>query len=351
MPNVKIYLLLPLLSLLLSQACRNAEGGGKQAGAPEQTEDMLTLYTYRHLPIDDSIYQRFQRLNGIRVELVHAEPEVLLRQLRQGSQPTADVVVLPEVAMAIRAKEEGLLQICHLPGLEKYVKDKMRDDYAYWTGLTIQYPIIAYVEGRVNPQGLESFFDLADPKWKGQVLAPAADDPHLQSLVASFVAKNGEDAAREWAQGVALNFARPAQGNGLDQLKALGAGQGSLAIANAGDLGYLRYPNTHEELKLGENIRHILPFNQGFNHINASCAVVPKNGDARKAARFIEYLVSSIIQEVYPPAAHENPVNVMGLMSQFVVEEVGGIQEDPLSLNLLGHYNQQAVAILKEAGW
>jgi iron(III) transport system substrate-binding protein len=339
-----------LLSLLAASSCRPGGGGAAASSAEEQAKEVLTLYTYRHLAVDDSLYQRYQLLTGIRVELLHAEPEVLLRQIRQGGS-SADVLILPEVAMAIRAKEEGLLQTCVLPGLEKYFKDALRDDYGYWTGLAIQYPIIAYREDLVNPGRLESFFDLGDPYWKGQVLAPAADDPHLQSLVASFVAKNGEEATRQWVESVARNFARQPQGNGLDQLKALGAGLGKLAIANAGDLGYLRYPQSHEELKLGENIRHILPSNQGFNHINVSCAVVPKNGDARKAARFIEYLTSGIVQEIYPAAAHENPVNVMGLMSQFVVEEIGNVQEDPLSLNLLAHYNRQAIAILKEAGW
>ena len=355
MPSVRAFSLNALcisllFSLLAVSSCRPGGRGASTASEQDIAEEVLHLYTYRHLAADDSLYQRYQRLTGTRVELFHAEPEVLLRQVRQGSSP-ADVLILPEVAMAIRAKEEGLLQTCALPRLEKYFKADLRDDYGYWTGLAIQYPIIAYREDQVNPGRLESFFDLADPYWKGQVLAPSAADPHLQSLVASFVAKNGEEATRQWAESVARNFARQPQGNSLDQLKALGAGLGKLAIANAGDLGYLRYPQSHEELKLGENIRHVLPFNQGFNHINVSCAVVPKHGDARKAARFIEFLTSGIVQEIYPAAAHENPVNVMGLMPQFVVEEVGNVQEDPLSLNLLAHYNRQAVAILKEAGW
>lgn len=346
-----------LAIVLLALSCRNREGRGAESAqasgrASASAENVLYLYTFRHLPADDTLYARFQRLTGIQVELVKKEASELLPLLRQGGlQPPPGLVVLPGVSTAVQAKEEGLLQLYHLPNIESAVKAKMQDDFGYWTGLTIQLPVIAYASGRVEPEGLDSFFDLADARWKGQVLVPSAEDPYLQLLAASFILNNGEPAARKWARGLAANFARPPQGDGLDQLKALGAGQGGAAICNASQLGYLRYPDTHAELQLAEDIRLILPVNGEYNHINATCAVVPKGADPLKAALLVEFLTSAEAQQSYPAAAHENPVNVMGIPSDFLIEEVGGIAEDPASLNELAGYSRLARQILKDAGW
>ena len=53
----------------------------------------------------------------------------------------------------------------------------------------------------------------------------------------------------------------------------------------------------------------------------------------------------------YPRVAQEHPVNVMAIPSDYIIEEVGPVEEDDLELNLLGQYNQQARQILKEVGW
>ncbi|MCB0571484.1 MAG: extracellular solute-binding protein [Phaeodactylibacter sp.] len=357
--KIYFYLLSALVAVLLfTPSCQNGSADKRQDASQDgdigssADEKVLYLYTFRHLPADDSLFEHFRQLTGIRVDVVQKGAGELLPLLRAGGlQPPPNVVILPEVAMAVRAKEEGLLQLYHLPGIDQYVKAKMQDDYGYWTGLTIQLPVIAYASGRVEPKGLDSFFGLAETRWKGRLLAPGADDPYLQSLVASIIINNGEQAARKWARGVAANFARPPQGSGLDQLKALGAGQGDVAIANASDLGYLRFPATHAEYVLGQDTRLIIPFNGDYNHINATCAVVPKGADTYMAAQLIEFLTSSQAQQSYPAATHENPVNVMGIPSDFSIEEVGGIKEDPISLNQLAAYNQLAVQILRESGW
>ena len=350
-----IFLFLFVGSTLLCLSCQNQQSPRGQAhsdAASDSKGEVLHLYTYRHLPADDSLYQRFQFLTGIAVNVVQKDPSELFALLQQGRQePPAGLMIPPDVAMAVRAKEEGLLQLYYLPQLDQYVKPDMHDDYGYWTGLTIQLPVIAYASARVGPEGLASFFDLTEARWKGKVLAPSADDPYLQSLVASFIVNNGEPAARKWAKEVAVNFARPPQGNGLDQLKAMAAGEGDVAIANASDLGYLRFPDTYAELQLGQDIKLAIPFNGGFNDINATCAVVPKGSDVQKAAQFVEFLTAAPAQQIYPSAAHENPVNVMGIPSDFSIEEVGGIKEDPVPLNQLAQKNKLAVQILKEAGW
>ena len=340
-----------ILLLLSAGACQS--GSSSSTGGSSSSGDALTVYTYRLLPGQDSVFQRFEQRSGIKLEAVEIPAGELAARLRQeGAASPADIVIFPEVSMAIRARQEGLLQAYELPNVDQYFKDVLGDDQGYWTGLTRIIPAVAYSRERLKPTKLNTWVDLAMPRFQGKVLVPAADDPFLQSLVASFIIHNGEQAARAWVTALARNFARPPRGNSMDQLRGLAAGEGDVAITNASDLGYLRYPLTYQEYLIGEGSDLIILKNGQFNtHINVSCATVPTGGDVEKAVAFLEYMTSKEAQMDYPRVAQEHPVNVMAIPSDFIIEELGPVEEDDLELNLLGQYNALAAKVLEEAGW
>ena len=340
-------------ALLSCAACGGGGANSGAAGGSSRPDGVLTIYTYRALPGQDSVFQRFEQRSGLKLEVVEMPPFELAARLRkEGAESPADIVIFPEVSMAIRARQEGLLQSYKLPGIDQYFKDVLGDEQGYWTGLTRIVPAIAYSHERLNPANLKTWVDLAMPRFQGKVLAPSSEDPYLQSIVASFILHNGDQAARAWATAMVRNFAREPQGNTMDQLRGLAAGVGDVAITTASDLGYLRYPLTYNEYLIGEGARLIIPKNGQFNtHINVTCATVPKGGEVRKAVAFLEYMTSREAQMDYPRVAQEHPVNVMAIPSDYIIEEVGPVEEDDLELNLLGQYNQQARQILKEVGW
>ncbi len=340
-----------LMATALLMACSG--GGAEKDNMASRPGNVLAIYTYRLLPGQDSVFQRFEQRSGLEVEVVEMPAQILASRIREeGEQCPADIVIFPEVSMAFRARLQGLLQPYELPGIDQYFKDVLGDYEGYWTGLSRIVPAIAFSSERIQPTNLNTWVDLAMPRFRGKVLAPSSEDPYLQSLVASFILHNGEDAARAWVAAVMLNFAREPQGNTMDQLRGLASGQGDIAITTASDLGYLRYPLTYQEYLIGEGAQLIIPKNGPFNtHINVTCAAVPKGGEVRKAVAFLEYMTGKEAQMDYPRAAQEHPVNVMAIPSDFIVEEVGPVEEDDLELNLLGQYNAKAVQILKEAGW
>lgn len=341
--------------LLMAAALLTACGGGgaEQGDTASRPGNVLTVYTYRLLPGQDSVLRRFEQRSGLQVEVVEMPARSLASRIQQeGEQCPADIVIFPDVSMAFRARLQGLLQPYQLPGVDQYFKDDLGDYEGYWTGLSRIVPAIAYSSERIQPTNLNTWVDLAMPRFRGKVLAPSSEDPYLQSLIASFILHNGEDAARAWVAAIMLNFARPPQGNTMGQLRSLAAGQGDIAITTASDLGYLRYPLTYQEYLIGEGAQLIIPKNGPFNtHINVTCAAVPKGGEVNKAVAFLEYMTGEEAQMDYPRVAQEHPVNVMAIPSDFIIEEVGPVEEDDLELNLLGQYNAKAVQILKEAGW
>ena len=60
-----------------------------------------------------------------------------------------------------------------------------------------------------------------------------------QSLMASMIANLGEEAAAQWAAGILKNMARSPKGSDRDQMKAVVAGVGDLAIVNTYYVGKL----------------------------------------------------------------------------------------------------------------
>ena len=78
-------------------------------------------------------------------------------------------------------------------------------------------------------------------------------------MLASFIEINGEEKAKEWAQGLVANFAHNPEGGDRDQAKAIAAGIGDVAIMNTYYFGQMFNSEDPEEVKVAENLRHILP--------------------------------------------------------------------------------------------
>ena len=348
----KSYLL--ILTFISAWACSNNTPENVQE--QEQTvevdpigSNVLHLYTTQYLPADDTLYQVYEQQTGISVKIKEVKPNALIAEIQSGKH--IDVAIFPELGLAMNAKEAGLLQT-HSPKLDKYHKSMARDDYAYWTGLSRKYPCVAFAKERLDINGLEDFWGLAEAQWKGKIILPPGNDPYLKTLLASMIVHNGPDKVSAWAAQLVSNSISTTKATAKDRLKALAAGEADITIVTAGDLGLLRYPPTYEELLVGQAIDALIPANGTFyTHVNLRSAVVPKQGDVNKAVSFIEFLTSQPAQQLYAGARHEFPVNVMALPSDFIIEEMGGVREDELSLQTLLGYRKQAAQILEQAAW
>lgn len=167
-----------------------------------------------------------------------------------------------------------------------------------------------------------------------------------------MIAHLGEEAAEQWAEGIVANMARKPQGGDTDQLRALAAGEGDIAIANTYYYGRLIASDKEADRKVAQKIAIFWP-NQGDRgtHVNISGGAVTKHAPNRDAAiRFLEFLVSDKAQQLYAKEDHEFPIrNDIGLSP--IVADMGEFKEDALPLVQLGENNGAAVRIFDRAGW
>lgn len=316
-------------------------------------EEVVNIYTHRHYAADQELFSRFTELTGIKVNVVNASADELIQKLElEGANSPADILITVDAGRLHRAEEKGLFQPFESEIIERNIPAKFRDPENYWTGLTYRARIIAYSKDRVNPEELSTYEDLASDKWKGKILTRSSENIYNQSLLASVIAANGADAAEQWAAAVLANMARDPKGSDRDQVKAVAAGEGDLAIVNTYYIGLMLNDENPEENKAAEQIAIFFP-NQGDRgtHINISGVGITKHAPNKEnATKLIEYLSEEEAQSTLANLNYEFPIN--DRVAKVPLHEAWGeFKTDDINLSILGENNSEAVEIFDRVGW
>jgi iron(III) transport system substrate-binding protein len=313
----------------------------------------VNVYSHRHYDIDRQLFARFTEQTGITVNVVSASADELITRLEtEGASSPADVLITVDAGRLHRAKERGLLQPVESAVLESSVPARYRDPEGYWYGLTMRARVLVYARDRVDPAEIATYEALAAPEWRGRVLVRSSENVYNQSQLASLIAASGEAAALAWAQGIAGNLARSPSGGDTDQVKAVAAGAGDVAISNTYYVARLASSEDAEERRVYERVGVVFP-NQGDRgtHVNVSGAGVTVNAPNRaNAVRLIEFLAGDEAQRMWAEGNQEYPVKP-GVARSAVLEGWGDFRADTLSLARLGELNSQAVMLFDRAGW
>ncbi|WP_029037748.1 Fe(3+) ABC transporter substrate-binding protein [Salinimicrobium xinjiangense] len=343
--------LFALATLAALTSCKNEKQD--EAATSGDSAGEVNVYTHRHYASDQQLFAQFEETTGIKVNVINASADELIQKMTiEGKQSPADVLITVDAGRLTRAKDQGLLQKVDSDILNNTVAAHLKDPGNEWFGLTKRARIIVYAPGRVDSTQLSTYEDLATEKWKDRILVRSSENIYNQSLLASLIVNNGEEAAKEWAEAMVENMARAPKGNDRDQVKAVVAGEGDLAIVNTYYIGNLLNSENPEEVKAGESVKVFFPNQEGRGtHINVSGAGVARYAPNKEnAVKFIEFLVSKEAQEVFANSNYEYPVNEE-VQPAPLLQSWGEFKEDRLNLSKLGENNKKAVLIFDEAGW
>ncbi len=316
-------------------------------------EQEVNVYTHRHYDADQQLFDKFTETTGIKVNVVKAKADELMVRLEtEGENSPADLLVTVDAGRLVQAKEKGVLQSIHSDVLEQNIPENLRDEDGYWYGQTIRARIVVYAKDRVTPEMLTTYEDLTNPQWKGKLLTRSSENIYNQSLMASLIVHHGEERAKAWAEEVVANMARAPKGNDRDQVKAIAAGQGDIAIVNTYYIGKLLNSDDEAEVAAGEGVGIFFPNqNDRGAHINISGAGVTKYAPNKEnAIKLLEFLSGNDAQRVFAEANYEYPVKP-GVEYSSLLQSWGEFKADSISLSLLGINNSAAVKLFDEAGW
>ncbi|MDZ7706089.1 MAG: Fe(3+) ABC transporter substrate-binding protein [Trueperaceae bacterium] len=312
----------------------------------------VNVYSSRHYDTDIALFESFTDLTGIEVNLIEGgSDELIERIVSEGDNSPADVLITVDAGRLWRAQEAGLLTTVDSPVLNAAIPENLRDSDNEWFALTRRVRAIVYNPETVDPSELSTYEDLATDQWEGRVLIRSSNNVYNQSLVASLIAAEGVD-AEAWANGIVENLARPPQGGDTDQIRAVAAGEGDVAVVNHYYYARLIASEDPADQEVANAVDIFFPNQDGRGtHVNVSGAGVVATGpNQTNAIRFIEFLTTPRAQEIFAGGNNELPV-LEGVEVSDIVENFGDFKTDDLNVSALGENNPEAVRIMDRAGW
>jgi iron(III) transport system substrate-binding protein len=315
----------------------------------------INLYSQRHYKVDEQQYEAFEKQTGIKVNVVKANADELIERLKnEGKNSPADLFITVDAGKLQKAKDLDLLQKITSPIINQNIDADLKDVNGYWIPITYRARIIVYSKERVKVEELSTYDNLSNEKWRNKVLVRSSSNAYNQALLSSIIANEGEESASNWANQLVKNFARDPKGNDRDQVKAIAAGQGDLAIVNSYYIGLLLSSENEEEIKAGNSVGVFFP-NQGADesgsHINVSGIGLAKNAPNKEnAIKLMEFLTSESAQKTYTNTSYEYPANP-NVEPNEIVKNWGAFKKDILDLNQLGVFRNKAIEIFDKSDW
>lgn len=323
------------------------------APLPAAATGEVNVYNSRHYTTDVQLWDGFTKATGIKVKVISADHDQLIQRIiQEGAGSPADLLITVDAGRLVLAAEKDLLAPVVSPALESALPASLRDPDGKWFGLAYRARVVVYHKDRVRPEELSTYQALADPALRGRLLVRSGTNIYNLGLMGAIIEADGATAAEAWGRGLVANLARPPQGGDTDQIKALAAGQGDLALSNHYYFARLAGSERPEDRAIVEDLRVFFPsLGDRGTHINISGAGVlraAKNRD--NAIRMLEYLATPEAQAYFANVAFEYPANP-AVPPHPILVGLGSFKQDPLNPAVYARHSAEAARIMDRVGW
>ncbi|QOD38412.1 extracellular solute-binding protein [Candidatus Wolbachia massiliensis] len=311
---------------------------------------VVNVYSSRKEELVRTLFDEFTKNTGIKVRYIIDDYSQLLSRMENGGE--ADLLLTADAVNLILAKKRDLLFPVDSEILKNAIPEKFRDSENYWFGLTKRTRILVYNKESVDPKDLSTYEDLANEKWKGRILVRSSTSPYNRSLIAFMIANDGLEKTKEWVSGIVSNMARKPSGGDTDQIYAVAAGEGDVAIVNSYYFARILSSERGNKKSVAEKLGAFFPNRDDHGvMVNISGAAVTKNAKNREnAIALLEFLVSKQAQELYAKKNQEYPI-IEGVEISDVLKSWGNYPQSDLPLSELEKHLLEAVMIADECKW
>ena len=276
------------------------------------------MYSGRHYDVEKA-FEQFEEETGIEVEFLTGNDAELRERIEaEGEDTEADVYLTVDAGNLATAAEDGLFQPFALDraarGHPRAVPRRRRP--LVRPGAAGPHDHLQQRRARRGRRVPTTYAELAEPEWEGRVCMRNAANGYQQSLVASMIAQDGEEATAEMLEGWARNAEIYA--NDVELIEAMGAGACEVGIANHYYLARAidEDPDLPVDLIWADQ-------GAGGTHINVSGGGVTKYADNPELGQqFLEWLGTEG-QSVLVDSNFEFPANTDVEPDQLLVEEFG----------------------------
>ncbi|GAB4257242.1 MAG: iron ABC transporter substrate-binding protein [Thermoleophilia bacterium] len=301
---VSLTLLLIIAAAQLLTGC----GSGEAADS-----DRLTIYSGRSEDLIGPLVESFQEASGIEVSIRYADTaELAATILEEGDNSPADVFLAQDAGALGAVSAEGRFATLEEDLLSR-VDPRFRAEDGSWVGLSGRARVLVYSTDSLTEADLpDSVFDLTDPKWRGKI-GWAPTNGSFQAFVTSLRVTQGEDATRDWLEGILANEPRVYPKNS-PIVEAVGAGEIEVGLVNHYYL-YRFYEERGDGFPAANH--YFTAEADPGNLINvAGAGILDTAANPEAATKFIRFMLSDEAQTHFAQETAEYPL-------------VEGIEADP----------------------
>lgn len=311
----------------------------------------VNIYSYRQPELIEPLLNGFTEKTGIETNVAFLNQGLVERLQAEGQRSPADVILTTDISRLAGAKEAGVTQAVESDVLNEHIPASLRDKEGHWFGVTTRGRIVYASKERVAEREITTYEDLADPKWEGRICTRSGTHVYTLGLVAALIEHNGEEAAKEWLEGVKSNLARSPAGGDRDQVRAIWAGECDIAVGNTYYMGaMLQDP---EQEAWANSVRVEFPtFEDGSGtHVNISGVAMTASAPHREdALAFMEYLASPEAQKLYAEVVNEYPADPDVAPSDLVASW-GEFEPDTTPLDAIAEHRADALRLVEEVNF
>ena len=319
---VRIMLAMAAVSVALSLALAGCGGGGESVSpastqpetqmptvaeveSAEEEDRSITVYSGRSQSLVHPLLDTFGESTGISVRVKYASSaSTAATLLEEGDNTPADVVFLQDPGSLGSLAAEGMLADLPQETLDK-VDSRLRDPDGRWIGTSGRARTIVYNTETISPEMdlPASILEFTEEKWRGRVgWAPL--NGSFQSFVTALRLQIGEDAAREWLEGMRDNDAQNYPNN-VSIVQATATGEVDVGFVNHYYLE--RFLEEHGEEFEARN-HFIGNGDPGALVLVAGAGILEASDNKAAAQEFVDFLLSEPAQRYFASEVKEYPV-------------------------------------------
>ncbi|MBS3785552.1 MAG: Fe(3+) ABC transporter substrate-binding protein [Gammaproteobacteria bacterium] len=315
--------------------------------------DELNIYSARHYDSDEQLYSLFTERTGIEVNVLQGNSDQLIERIgREGAASPADVLLTVDAGVLHRAETRGLFAPAESDVLTSRIPETFRDPENLWFGFSQRVRVVYYDTEQYSEPPISRYEELAEDRFEGEICIRSSSNIYNQSLIAAFIDIYGEEETEAWSAGLMDNLARTPQGGDTDQIRALAAGECSIAVGNHYYWVRLLLSDDPADRAVAERAGVIFPNQEGRGtHSNvAGAGMIANAPNPESAVAFLEFLASDEAQRLFGMGNHEFPV-VEGVEPVDAIQPWVELKTDPLNVSRLGENNPAAVRLMDRVGW
>lgn len=296
--SVPLRRILPLAVVAaIAAACSTPATPSPSAGGS------IVVYSGRSEELVAPLFEQFTEATGIEVEARYGDSaEMANLILTEGENSPADVLFAQDAGALGAVAEEGLLTALTDDTLGR-VDERFRSQSGEWVGVSGRARVVAYNTEALTAEDLpDSILDFTDPEWSGRI-GWVPTNGSFQAFVTAFRAVEGEDAAREWLEGIQANDPMVYDSNGA-ALEGVAAGEVDVAFINH----YYLHQRLAEEPDTAAANHFLTDGGPGALVNVAGAGILSTAANPAGAAAFLDYLLSEEAQSYFADATYEYPL-------------------------------------------